>query len=53
MMRPLSLYGTLFKTKPRIDGWVDYDIDNTIDWGNGTEQTIPEYNYTQVSKSSF
>ena len=28
-------------------GFVDYEIDNTIDWGNGTEEIIPGYNYTQ------
>lgn len=30
-------------------GFVDYEIDNTIDWGNGTEEIIPGYNYTQVT----
>ena len=45
----VTTYVTLgSQDRTKKGGFVDYEIDNTIDWGNGTEEIIPGYNYTQV-----
>ena len=46
------IYTVSSKDWTKQGGFVDYEIDNTIDWGNGTEQIIPGYNDTQVISCS-
>ena len=45
-------YTVSSKDWTKVGGFVDYEIDNTIDWGNGTEEIIPGYNDTQVISCS-